>query len=71
MWQNWVSGIIGLFIVLTPFLNFSLSLERTVLMVSGVVVAILSFWASAEKNKSCPKCFAGAVPPTTPVPPAN
>lgn len=55
MWRNWTSGILGLWLVLTVFLNFSSTLARIVLVVTSLAIAILNFWAaSGEKS---PKNF--------------
>ena len=51
MWQSWVSGILGLWVVLMPFLGLSQGLHRNLMIVSGVVIAILGFW-SASGTKS-------------------
>ena len=47
MWQNWLCGIFGLWVILMPFLGLSESLARTLLIVSGVVIAVLGFWAAS------------------------
>jgi len=48
MWKNWLSGILGFWVVIIPFLNFSLAWQRTVLIFSGVIIAILGFWSFYE-----------------------
>ena len=50
MWQNWVNGILGLWIILMGFLGLSASLSRILLIISGLVIAILSFWAASSKG---------------------
>src|SRR3989344_7874646 len=48
MWKNWLSGILGFWVVIIPFLNFSLAWQRTVLIFSGVIIAIFGFWSFYE-----------------------
>ncbi len=44
MWQIWLIGILGLWIVLVVFLGFSSTLTAFFLIVSGLSIAALSFW---------------------------
>ena len=48
MWKNWLNGILGFWVVIIPFLNFSLAWQRTVLIFSGIVIAVLGFWSFYE-----------------------
>ncbi len=50
MWQNWLSGILGLWVILMPFLGLSENLARTVLIVTGVLIAVLGFWAASGSS---------------------
>jgi len=45
MWQNLVSGILGLWLVLVIFLDFSSTMTRFFLILTGLAVALFSFWA--------------------------
>jgi hypothetical protein len=54
MWQNWLSGILGLWIILLVFLGFSSTLTGFFLVVSGLALAGLGFW-SASLTKPPPK----------------
>lgn len=45
MWQNLVSGILGLWVVLVVFLDFSSTMTRFFLILMGAAVALFSFWA--------------------------
>lgn len=51
MWQNWVNGILGLWVILTAFLGFPANVGRILLIITGLVIAVLSFWSAA----TCPK----------------
>ncbi len=45
MWQNLVSGILGLWLVLVVFLDFSSTMAGFFLILTGLAVAFFSFWA--------------------------
>ncbi len=62
MWQNWLNGILGLWVVLIPFLNFSLAWQRTVLIFSGIVIAILGFWSFYKARLLSPSAKADGGP---------
>ena len=62
MWQNWVNGILGLWVILMPFLGFGPYL-RTLMIVSGIVIAVLAFWSASMKGKPS----SGATPASGPV----
>lgn len=52
MWRNWINGILGLWIILMPFLGFPPGAHRTLMILSGLVVAILAFWSAMGEGKS-------------------
>lgn len=52
MWQQWVNGILGLYVLVHPFLGLSGQTEVWVLVIVGAVVAALGFWGAAEKGGS-------------------
>ena len=43
MWKNWINGILGLWLIISPFVGMSVSGMTTNLVIVGIVVAILSF----------------------------
>lgn len=51
MWKNWANGVLGLFVILVPFINFSLAVERTVLIFLGIAIAVLGFWGTYGEKK--------------------
>lgn len=51
MWQDWVNGILGLWIILIPFVGAD---SMTVLVVTGIIIAVLGFWAAASGGKPKP-----------------
>ncbi len=44
MWQIWTSGILGLWVILLAFLDFSSTLTTFFLVITGAVLAVLNFW---------------------------
>ncbi len=44
MWQIWTSGILGLWVILLAFLNFSSTLTTFFLIATGAALAVLNFW---------------------------
>lgn len=50
MWQQWLNLILGLWIILSAYLNFTTSQMVTNLIVSGVIVAGLSLWGALQHN---------------------
>ncbi|MEK9156138.1 MAG: SPW repeat protein [Patescibacteria group bacterium] len=51
MWQQWVNGILGIWVLLVPFLGFTPEALTSVLVVTGLVIAILGFWGAAEHRR--------------------
>ncbi|MBI4114583.1 MAG: hypothetical protein HY445_01940 [Candidatus Niyogibacteria bacterium] len=49
MWKNWLLGILGLWIILLPFLGLNLTLARTLFIITGIAVAVLGFWAATSR----------------------
>ncbi len=52
MWQDWVNGVLGLWVILMPFLNFTPNQTKTLTIVTGVVIAVLAFWSASAKGRS-------------------
>ena len=44
MWQIWTSGILGLWVILLVFLDFSSTLTTFFLIATGAALAALNFW---------------------------
>jgi SPW repeat len=48
MWKDWVNGILGIWVLVIPFaMGVTDSALTTTLVVTGIVIAILGFWAAA------------------------
>ena len=48
MWQQWINGILGLWIILVPFLDLASDGLAYTLVATGIIVAILGFWGAAS-----------------------
>ena len=48
MWKNWISGILGLWVIAIPFFGAT---STTTLVITGIIIAILGFWAAASPKK--------------------
>lgn len=47
MLQNKINGVLGIWIIALAFLGFSDSMQRFLLVVTGLVVAIVSFYGES------------------------
>lgn len=52
MWQQWVNGILGLWVIVVAFLGFTGSTLMWTLAITGIVVAVLGFWGAMSANGS-------------------
>jgi hypothetical protein len=50
IFMNWILGILGIWIVIEPFLPFSVSVSRWLLVLSGLVIAVLAFWPKGKEG---------------------
>lgn len=51
MWRNWTLGILGIWVFLIPFFIFSIPIERTLLIFTGIVIAIFGFGSIRSSKK--------------------
>ncbi len=49
LWQQWVNGILGLWVIAIPFLAITGAALGWTVAVTGIIVAILGFWATMQK----------------------
>ena len=47
MWQAWLSGILGIWLILIVFLGFSSTLMKFFLILTGLALAVFGFWTSS------------------------
>jgi len=50
MWKQWVNGVLGLWIVLLPYLGFTADIHTWLMVITGVVIAVLAFWSASESK---------------------
>ena len=48
MWQQWVNGVLGLWVLLVPFLGLTDAQNTWTFASTGLVIAILGFWGASE-----------------------
>jgi hypothetical protein len=51
MWQQWVNGILGLWIIAVPFMGLASDTLMWTLVVTGIAAAGLAFWSAAETSE--------------------
>jgi hypothetical protein len=47
MWTQWINGILGLWIIVASWTYMASGTGRTLLIVTGIVIAILGFFGGA------------------------
>lgn len=52
MWQQRVNGVLGLWIILVPFLGLTSQTSVWTVVVTGTLVAILGFWGALERRSA-------------------
>lgn len=52
--MNWISGLLGIWVIVEQFLGFSPSVSKVLLVITGVVVAVLAFWPKGSGMSSMP-----------------
>ena len=46
MWQNWVNVVVGVLLIILPFVVTTPDALKWVSVVGGIIVAILAYWAN-------------------------
>jgi hypothetical protein len=47
MWTQWVNGLLGIWTIIASWVYMPSATGRTLLIITGIVVAILGFWGGA------------------------
>ena len=47
MWQQWINGLLGIWTIIAAWAYMTPGTGRTLLIVTGIVVAILAFWGGS------------------------
>lgn len=50
MWQQWVNAVLGLAIIVVPFLGLTSTSLMWTLIVGGLAVAILALWGASQET---------------------
>lgn len=50
MWQAWINFILGIWVIIVPYLNMTESGLKTTLVITGIVIAVLGAWGAIEKR---------------------
>lgn len=48
MWQQWINGLLGIWIIVTAFVTWTYSGLRANLIITGIIIAILGFWGAGQ-----------------------
>lgn len=48
MWQQWINGILGLWVLISPFVGLTPEAMTTNLVIVGIVIALLGFWGALQ-----------------------
>lgn len=48
MWKHWTNGVLGLWIIIMPYLGFTNGVHQMLMVISGVAIAVLAFWSASE-----------------------
>ena len=48
MWQQWVNGVLGLWVITVPFLGLTAEQNMWALAITGIAMAVLGFWGASE-----------------------
>jgi len=52
MWQQWINGILGLWVIIAAFtLGIADSTTQWTFAITGIIVAALGFWGAAEHSR--------------------
>jgi hypothetical protein len=47
MWTQWVNGLLGIWTIIASWIYMTPGTGRTLLVITGIVVAVLGFWGAA------------------------
>lgn len=53
--EHWVTGVLGLFVLVMPFLTLDAGLQKNLMIASGLVIAVMSFLPELKKRKMASK----------------
>jgi hypothetical protein len=50
MWQDWVNAILGIWVIITPYLGMSDSAIKSNLVIVGIVIVVLAVWSAMSRS---------------------
>ncbi|MFA6552262.1 MAG: SPW repeat protein [Candidatus Paceibacterota bacterium] len=50
MWQHYINALIGLWVIISPFVGFAGDSLSTDLVISGILLIIFSLWGAASSS---------------------
>lgn len=50
MWQNWVNVVVGVLLVILPFV-VALDPLKWISVIAGVIVVVLAYWANTQAQQ--------------------
>ncbi|MBX4210612.1 SPW repeat protein [Candidatus Parcubacteria bacterium] len=50
MWQNWLNLLLGIWVIVSGYLNFTVQQMTTNLTISGILIAGLALWGALQHN---------------------
>lgn len=50
MWQQTLTGVLGLWVIIYPFLGITGQANTVLLVITGIVIALLGFGSAAQRR---------------------
>jgi hypothetical protein len=50
MWQHWINALLGLAVIVVPFIGLSASAFSWTLAILGIAVAVIGLWGALESS---------------------
>ena len=50
MWQQWINALLGIWVVVIPFLGLTGTAFMWTLVVTGLVIAVLAVWGAGQRE---------------------
>lgn len=48
MWQNWVNVVVGVLLIILPWVVQQFDALKWISVVGGIIVAVLAYWANTQ-----------------------
>jgi predicted ferric reductase len=50
MWQHWINALLGLAVIVVPFIGLSASAFSWTLAILGIAIAVIGLWGALESS---------------------